>query len=62
MPVQPLAADEVARIARGIDIPATVDGDVGALVAEEAGALVAVAERRGDRWQPRVVMHEVVPT
>ena len=62
MPVQPLGADEIARIARGIDIPAVVDGDVGALVAEESGALVAVAERRGDRWQPRVVMHEVVPT
>jgi hypothetical protein len=29
-------------------------------VSGTTGALVAVAERRGGRWQPRVVMHEVV--
>lgn len=60
-PVQTISSDEVARVARGIDIPARVPGDVGALVAGESGALVAVAERRAGRWQPRVVMHEVVP-
>jgi len=59
-PVQQLSPDEVARIARGIDLPATVAGEVGALVSAETGALVAVAQRRGERWQPRVVMHEVV--
>ncbi|MGA0920252.1 MAG: tRNA pseudouridine(55) synthase TruB [Gemmatimonadaceae bacterium] len=57
-PVQPLAAEEIARIVRGIDIPATVDGPWGALINARSGALVALAERRGDRWQPRVVMHE----
>jgi tRNA pseudouridine55 synthase len=57
-PVQPLTDDELARIVRGIDVAATVEGEVGALVSAETGALVAVAERRRDRWQPRVVMHE----
>ncbi len=57
-PVQPLAPDDVARIVRGIDVPATVDGTWGALVQGERGALIALAERRNDRWQPRVVMRE----
>lgn len=65
-PVQALAADEVAKIARGIDVEARVAGEHAALV--DAGAsgsgdtLVAFAARRpserGDRWQPRVVMRE----
>ena len=58
-PVEPLARDDVARIARGIAVGARAEGRVGALVDEENGALVAVAERRGDHWHPRVVMHEV---
>ena len=57
-PLQPLADDDVARVVRGIDVAAQVAGDIGALTNAETGALVAVAERRGDRWQPRVVMHE----
>lgn len=57
-PVQPLAAEEIAKIVRGIDIPASVEGNWGALTNAASGALVALAERRGDRWQPRVVMHE----
>lgn len=61
MPVQSLGAADVTRISRGVDLPAAVEGALGALVSEDNGALVAVAERRGDRWQPRVVMHEVVP-
>jgi tRNA pseudouridine55 synthase len=48
----------VAKIARGIDVPATASGDRGALVSASTGQLVAVAERRGDRWQPRVVMRD----
>lgn len=56
--VEPLGADAIARVVRGIDVSAHVAGDVGALVSEATGALVAVAERRADRWQPRVVMHE----
>ncbi|HET7457697.1 MAG TPA: tRNA pseudouridine(55) synthase TruB [Gemmatimonadaceae bacterium] len=57
-PIERLGDDAVGRIVRGIDVPATVPGAVGALVSAATGALVAVAERRGDRWQPRVVMHE----
>ena len=53
---QRLGPDEVARIARGIAIPAAVLGDRAALVNGSNGALVAYAERRGDLWQPRVVM------
>ncbi|MDQ8169404.1 MAG: tRNA pseudouridine(55) synthase TruB [Gemmatimonadota bacterium] len=57
-PVQPLAAEEIAQVVRGIEIPAAVEGGWGALTNAASGALVALAERRGDRWQPRVVMHE----
>lgn len=56
LPVERLDDDAVSRIARGIDVLASVPGDRAALV-NESGALVAVAERRGERWQPRVVMH-----
>ncbi|MBK7906813.1 MAG: tRNA pseudouridine(55) synthase TruB [Gemmatimonadetes bacterium] len=57
-PVQALQEEEVQRVARGIDVPAAVDGAWGALTNGEAGVLVALAERRDDRWQPRVVMRE----
>ena len=57
-PVQRLAAAEVLKVARGIDVGATVDGGWGALVSDESGSLVALAERRADRWQPRVVMRD----
>ncbi len=56
LPAEPVDADAVARIVRGMDIPATADGDWGRLVAADSGGLVALAERRGDRWQPRVVL------
>jgi len=58
-PIEPLGADEVARVVRGIDVAARAAGPVGALVDRDNGALVAIAERSGDRWRPRVVMHEV---
>lgn len=48
----------VMRIVRGIAVPAAVEGELGALVHEGTGALVAVAERRDGLWQPRVVMRE----
>lgn len=61
-PRQALSAEEVARVARGIDVAAQAAGPWGALVDATSGALVALAERRpgeqGDRWQPRVVMRE----
>ena len=55
MPRQVLEDAEVTKIAGGIPVDATVPGDRGALVNAE-GTLVALAERVGDRWQPRVVM------
>ena len=60
-PVQPLSDDEVAKVTRGIDVEARVEGKFAALVESRgSGELVAFAERRpserGDRWQPRVVM------
>lgn len=62
VPRQPLAPEDVARVARGIDVSADVDGAWGALTDAGTGTLVALAERRpgerGDRWQPRVVMRE----
>jgi tRNA pseudouridine55 synthase len=57
-PVELLSAAEVARVVRGIEVPATVAGDRAALVHEDSDALVALAERRGASWQPRVVMRE----
>ena len=58
VPVQELTDEEVARIVRGIDVPAQVDGAWGALTSPGTGVLVALAERRSERWQPRVVMRE----
>jgi tRNA pseudouridine55 synthase len=55
-PVQPLDAADVRRVLGGIQVGATVAGTWGALTAED-GALVALAERAGERWQPRVVLH-----
>jgi tRNA pseudouridine55 synthase len=58
LPRQALEDDELARLVRGIDVPARTPGAWGALVHRETQALVALAERREDRWQPRVVMRE----
>jgi len=65
-PVQDVSGDEAAKLARGIDIEARVDGDYAALVdpavADPATALVAFGARRpserGVRWQPRVVFRD----
>jgi len=65
-PHQALTDEEVAKVVRGIDVEARVDGAFAALLdtspnASE-GTLVAFAERRpserGERWQPRVVMRD----
>ncbi len=58
VPRQVLSNDELTRIARGIGIAAAVGGPWVALTNPSSGALVALAERRGDLWQPRVVMRE----
>jgi len=55
LPIDLLSEEYVQRVVRGLDVPASSDGPRGALV-NEAGTLVALAERCGDRWQPRVVM------
>ncbi len=65
-PHQALSSDEVAKVVRGIDVEARVDGAFAALLdagsETSAGLLVAFAERRpselGERWQPRVVMRD----
>jgi tRNA pseudouridine55 synthase len=57
LPVEPLGAEDVARVARGIAIPAHAPGERAALV-DESRALVAVAVRQGERWQPRVVLRD----
>lgn len=44
------------RVRHGRDVPATVPGELAALL-DEGGTLLAVAAREGgDRWQPKVVL------
>lgn len=56
-PVQPLDPVDVRRAAGGNLVAAHVDGRWASLVDASTGALAALAERRGDYWQPRVVLH-----
>ena len=58
LPVQRLDQVDVRRATSGIAVAATVDGTWAALVGDDSGALVALAERRDDRWQPRVVLRD----
>jgi tRNA pseudouridine55 synthase len=56
LPLARLTGDDVARVRQGRTVAGTgTADDVGALV-DEDGHLVAVAERVGDAWQPRVVL------
>jgi tRNA pseudouridine55 synthase len=57
-PVQTLDAVDVRRVTSGIGVDAVVDGAWGSLAAADSGLLVALAERDGARWQPRVVLRE----
>jgi tRNA pseudouridine55 synthase len=52
---QVVSADDLARIGHGRPIAAVESGASAALIDGE-GELVAVAERDGDWWQPRVVL------
>ena len=52
---QVVAGDDLLRLAHGRPVVAHEDGPTAALV-DDAGALVAVGEREGDWWQPRVVI------
>ena len=55
--VRRLSAQDVADVRLGRTV-AALDGDAVAKSAltDETGALIAIAERTGDRWQPRVVL------
>jgi len=55
LPEQRVSAIDAARIARGMRVDAAVEGERAALVSEE-GALLAIAERSAEQWQPRVVL------
>ena len=58
--LQPLSPADVTRVVRGQEVDASIEGERAALVSGESNTLVAFAERRGTRWQPRVVMSPVV--
>jgi tRNA pseudouridine55 synthase len=52
-------AEAIARIARGMAVDAAVPpGADRAALTDAEGELVAIAERSGERWQPRVVLRD----
>jgi tRNA pseudouridine55 synthase len=55
-PAITLAPEDRRRVARGQSIPRQVDADHAVLV--DADGIVAIAERDGDRWAPRVVLRD----
>lgn len=55
MPRQVVLSDDLARVHHGRPVTAHEPGDRAALI-DEGGELVAVAERDGEWWQPRVVL------
>ena len=55
---QRMSVEDAARLARGMRVAASIAGERAALL-DEAGALLAIGERIGVEWQPRVVLaHE----
>ena len=54
---QVVVGEELARLMQGRPVSASQDGANVALL-DDAGALVAVGERDGDWWQPRVVISD----
>jgi tRNA pseudouridine55 synthase len=54
-----LDGDDAERVLRGMAVTRGADAPHAALVDGRSGALVALAEADGVRWQPRVVMHKV---
>ena len=57
LPAEKLDEPGLTHIKHGRPVPATVDGQLGALV-DSDGALVAVAERFGEAWHPRLVLRD----
>lgn len=57
LPVERIDEPALVRVARGQDVPATSLAPRAALV-DPDGAVVAIGERRGERWQPRVVLRD----
>jgi tRNA pseudouridine55 synthase len=55
LPEQRVSESDAARLARGMRVGASVEGERAALVSD-AGALLAIAERSAEQWQPRVVL------
>jgi len=55
LPKQCVSEEDAAKLARGMRVSASVEGARAALVSE-AGELLAIAERRAEQWQPRVVL------
>jgi tRNA pseudouridine55 synthase len=52
---QRVSAEDAARLARGMRVSASIEGERAALL-DDDGALLAIAERSGNEWQPRVVL------
>ena len=57
LPVERLDDAAVARVTRGMRVTATVSGARAALI-DGGDDLVALGERDGDDWQPRVVLRD----
>lgn len=55
LPAEELSDLDARRVAYGQSVPASVDGSRAALVGGD-GALLAIADRDGDRWRPRLVL------
>ncbi len=56
-PIERMDAVDVRRATGGNLVAARVEGPWASLVDASTGALVALAERSGAHWQPRVVLH-----
>jgi tRNA pseudouridine55 synthase len=55
LPAEQLSDLDARRVAHGQPVPATAAGSRAALVAGD-GALLAIADRDGDSWRPRLVL------
>jgi len=59
LPAAALGADALTRVTHGMEVEADLPDDASrAALTDSAGALVAIAERSGARWRPRVVLRD----